>query len=491
MKLKIYNTLSRSKQEVTPISGDTIRMYSCGLTVYDFAHIGNLRKYVFDDLLRRTLKYFGYKVKWVMNITDVGHLTSDQDEGEDKIEKGARKEGKSAFEIAEFYKQAFIDNLKKLNIDMPDVLPSATGHIKEQIELISKLESRGFVYKTDDGIYFDTSKLDDYGKLARLDKENLQEGARIEINPQKKNPTDFALWKFSYPQGRDFDQNVDDQSKRRQMEWPSPWGLGFPGWHVECSAMSTKYLGQPFEIHTGGVDHINIHHTNEIAQSEAAEGKELARYWVHSEHLLENGKKMAKSDGHFIRLMDLEERGFDPVDLRFFYLRSHYRSKIDFSYQSLEGSRSARRKIVDFCLSLESGEIEGEDLFYREKMNEFDEALSDDLNTPRALEVIFTTITEAANKSFRGAFAKKFFEKIDEVLALDLFKNPFESIGFSGSKEILIASSFEQEVAEISKEMALRKEQGDFFASDELRAKLVNMGYVVEESQKQIKIYKK
>jgi len=476
---------------VAPISGDTIRMYSCGLTVYDYAHIGNLRKYVFDDLLRRTLEYFNYKVKWVMNVTDVGHLTGDQDEGEDKVEKGARREGKSAFEIVKFYEKIFLEDLKKLNIKMPDVLPRATEHIDEQIELIKKLEQKGFTYKIDDGIYFDTSKLSDYGKLASLDKENLKEGARVGINLQKKNPTDFALWKFSYPQGRDFDQNTDDESKRRQMEWPSPWGLGFPGWHVECSAMSTKYLGQPFEIHTGGVDHINVHHTNEIAQSEAAEGRDLAKYWVHSEHLLENGRKMAKSDGHFIRLVDLEQRGFEALDLRYFYLRSHYRSKIDFSFELLEGARTARRKISDFCLMLSEDSLEGEEEFYKNKINDFNEALSDDLNTPKALEVIFTTIAQAEGRSFKGIHAKNFFLKIDEVLALDLFKSSFENVGTFGEKEILISLPYPQDVFQIAKEIALKKQQKDFESSDNLRAKLVNMGYAVEESQKQIKIYKK
>ena len=327
----------------SPLDDNLIRIYTCGLTVYDFAHIGNLRKYIFDDLLKRTLEAVGFKVKHVMNITDVGHLTSDADLGEDKIEKGAKREHKSAWEIAKFYEKKFIEDLKQLNVELPDVICRATEHIDDQIALIKVLEEKGFTYKTADGIYFDSSKLPDYGKLASLDKENLLEGVRVEKNPEKKNPTDFALWKLSASQG----------TQKRDMEWPSPWGVGFPGWHIECSAMSTKYLGQPFEIHTGGVDHIAVHHTNEIAQSEAAFGKPLAKYWVHSEHLLENGHKMAKSAGHFIRLQDLREKGFNPLDFRYFCLMAHYRTKLNFSWESLGAARSSLGKIRAFARSLD------------------------------------------------------------------------------------------------------------------------------------------
>ncbi|MCX6809459.1 MAG: cysteine--tRNA ligase [Candidatus Berkelbacteria bacterium] len=464
----IFNTLTRQKEEIKPIEGDTIRIYSCGLTVYDYAHIDNLRKYIFDDLLKRALIYFGYKVKHVMNITDVGHLTSDEDEGEDKIEKGATREGKSAYEIAKFYEKAFVEDLKKLNILLADEMPRATENIKEQIDLIKKLEEKGFTYKTSDGIYFDTSKLSDYGKLARLDIENLKEGIRVEKNPEKKNPTDFALWKLSVPKGghpeaiaegspANAGQSViasGAKQSRRQMEWPSPWGVGFPGWHLECSAMSTKFLGQPFEIHTGGVDHIPVHHTNEIAQSEAAFDKPLAKYWVHSEHLLEDGHKMAKSAGHFIRLQDLEEKGYSPLDFRYLCLSAKYRSKLDFSYKSLGAAKVARRKINDaYNLAKPSttklhpaGGVWSKGC---------DQALSDDLDTPRALAFIFDNLSK---------FSKENFEKMDEVLAiLEKFTVP-------------------EEVEKLVADRQKARDQKDFKKSDEIRSQIKKKGFLVEDS---------
>lgn len=488
MKLKIFNTMGRALEEVEPIDGDVIRIYSCGLTVYDYAHIGNLRKYVFDDLLSRALHYFGYKVKWVMNITDVGHLTSDADEGEDKIEKGAKREGKDAFEIARFYEKAFLDDIAKLNIKLPDVLPRATDHIDEQVAIIKSLESKGFTYKTTDGIYFDTSRLPDYGKLANLDIENLKEGARVEKNQQKKSPTDFVLWKFSYPEGRELDTTRGDSASRRQMEWPSSWGIGFPGWHLECSAMSTKYLGQPFEIHTGGIDHIPVHHTNEIAQSEASEGKPLAKYWVHSEHLLENGKKMAKSQGHFIRLKDVQERGFDPLDLRFFYLRAHYRSKIDFSWESLEGASRSRERILNFVSHLSEGKSEGEEDFFASALKEFEVAISEDLNTPRALEVIFETISSSNTKGFTGHHAKHFFQKVEQILAIGLFtRNAREILVENGKKVLLVGDANEETIGKII-QMSQEKTAKNYDQSDRLRSELSEAGYRIEETLDSFKI---
>lgn len=471
MRIKIYNTLGRKLEDIEPVSGDEIGMYSCGLTVYDYAHIGNLRKYVFDDLLRRSLIYFDYKVKWVMNVTDVGHLASDADEGEDKIEKGAKREGKDAFEIAKFYEKAFIKDISKLNIKMPDILCRATEHIDDQVKLIQALEEKGFTYKTSDGVYFDTSKLKDYGKLAGLDIENLREGIRVEKNPEKKNPTDFALWKFS-PQG-----------EKRQMEWGSPWGVGFPGWHIECSAMSVKYLGQPFAIHTGGVDHIPIHHTNEIAQSEAAFGKPLAKYFVHSEHLLEEGRKMAKSDGHFIRLKDVKERGFDPLDLRFFYLRAHYRTKIDFSWDNLEGARNARFRIVDFALKLEDTENEGENEYFIKVTEEFDKAIADDLDTPKALDVIFSAITEANKRGFNGSGAKSFIEKIDSILAIGLSGAKIVGRAVEGGKSIRSEAGISEHILELADRMSSEKASKNYEKSDEIREEIASKGYSVEENQ--------
>jgi len=453
VKLKIFNTLTRQKEEVKPLEDNLVRIYSCGLTVYDYAHIGNLRKYIFDDLLRRTLLYFGYRVKQVMNITDVGHLTSDEDEGEDKIEVGARREKRSAWEIAKFYEKVFISDLKKLNILLPDEMPRATENIKEQIELIKILEEKGFTYKTSDGIYFDTSKLKDYGKLARLDLGGLKEGCRIEKNPEKKNLSDFALWKFSKKIGE------------RQMEWPSPWGVGFPGWHLECSAMSVKFLGQPFEIHTGGVDHIAVHHTNEIAQSEAAEGKPLAKYWVHCEHLLENGHKMSKSAGHFIRLQDLEEKGFSPLDFRFLCLQAHYRSKLNFSWQALKGAREARRKINNVYNSAgKSGDI---------SLKNFDKFLSDDLDTPKALAFIFENL---------ASFGREEFEKIDSVLGI------LEKFKVKKADGLILVGEISKEVVDLAKERNLARLNKDFAKSDALRKKIEGLGFVVEDSKEGTKI---
>jgi len=471
MKIKIYNTLGRKLEDIEPVSGDEIGMYSCGLTVYDYAHIGNLRKYVFDDLLRRSLVYFDYKVKWVMNVTDVGHLTSDADEGEDKIEKGAKREGKDAFEIAKFYERAFVEDIKKLNIEMPDVFCRATEHIDDQVRLIQTLEEKGFTYKTSDGVYFDTSKLKDYGKLAGLDIENLREGVRVEKNPEKKNPTDFALWKLS-PQG-----------EKRQMEWDSPWGVGFPGWHIECSAMSVKYLGQPFAIHTGGVDHIPVHHTNEIAQSEAAAGKPLARYFVHSEHLLEEGRKMAKSEGHFIRLKDVEERGFDPLDLRFFYLRAHYRTKIDFSWNNLEAAKNARSRIIDFALKLEDIENEEENEYFKGVIEKFNGAIANDLDTPKALEVLFNSITEANKRGFRGRGAKEFLKKIETVLAIGILKGEVTERGVEVGKSIRAEAGVSEPVFDLAIRMAEEKANNNYEKSDEIRNKIIEEGYLVEETE--------
>ncbi|MBI5465966.1 MAG: cysteine--tRNA ligase, partial [Candidatus Kerfeldbacteria bacterium] len=288
LPLKLYNTLGRKKQEFKPLKPGEVGLYTCGPTVYAAPHLGNLRTYIFEDLLKRTLQVDGFRVKHVMNITDVGHLTSDADEGEDKMEKGAAREGKTVWEIAEHYTDIFKQNLQSLNVLAPDVWCKATDHIPEQIELIRKIEANGFTYQTSDGVYFDTAKLKDYGRLAKLDIKGLKARARVEMNPAKKHPTDFALWKFSPP------------DKKRQMEWPSPWGVGFPGWHIECSAMSMKYLGETFDIHCGGIDHIPVHHPNEIAQSEAATSKPLARWWLHGEFLVVDAKRMGKSEDNFL-----------------------------------------------------------------------------------------------------------------------------------------------------------------------------------------------
>lgn len=459
MKLKIYNTLTRSKEEVEPIVEDTIRVYSCGLTVYNYAHIGNLRKYIFDDVLKRTLVFLGYKVKHVMNITDVGHLTSDEDEGEDKIEKGAKRENKSASDIARFYEKAFIRDLKALNIELPDAMPRATEHIKEQIELVEKLEQGGYTYKTSDGVYFDTSKFKDYGKLAGLQNQDQLEGARVTKNEEKKNPTDFALWKLS-----------SSQEGKREMEWESPWGVGFPGWHLECSAMATKILGQPFEIHTGGVDHIGVHHTNEIAQSEAAEGKPLAKYFVHSEHLLQDGRKMAKSDGRFLRLEDLTKKGFSPLDFRYLCLQSHFQSKLDFGWQSLEGAKAARRKINQFYWRLKE---DGEKEDAKDIIGEFTKYISDNLDTVKALTVVFDVINKTEKGTIKESKARVFLQKADEVLQI-----------------LEQETEIPREIIDLSKERDEARASGDYQKADELRGEIESKGYLVEDSGDQSRVQK-
>ena len=332
--LKIFNSLSRQIEEFKPLNSSFVGFYTCGPTVYSFAHIGNFRTYITADLLIRVLKYNGYEVKYIMNLTDVGHLTGDNsgdaDTGEDRMEKTAKKEGKTAWEVAEFYTQAFLNDYKALRLIEPEQFVKATDHIKEQIGLICILEEKGYAYKISDGIYFDTSKFKNYGQLSSLDQ--IREGARVEINPEKKNPRDFALWKFSFPEGRPFDSARDDEASLRQMECDSPWGIGFPGWHIECSAMSMKYLGETFDIHVGGMDIKETHHPNEIAQSEAATGKKFVNYWVHGAFILVNGEKMSKSKGNLYRVYDLEKEGYDPMSLRYLYLQTHYRKAVSYTH---------------------------------------------------------------------------------------------------------------------------------------------------------------
>lgn len=331
--MKLYNTLTRQIEELKPLNPQIVKIYTCGPTVYDYAHIGHWFNYVRMDILIRALKCNDFDTKWVMNITDVGHLVSDADEGEDKLEKGARREGKTAWEIADFYTQDFFAGMRQLNMLEPDHIVKATDHIPEQIKLIQQLERKGYTYVIDDGVYYDTSKFKHYADFARLDLDEQQVGGRVSPNPQKRYPADFALWKFS-PEGH-----------KRDMEWDSPWGKGFPGWHIECSAMSMKYLGETLDIHTGGIDHIPVHHTNEIAQSEAATGKRFANYWFHSNHITINGEKISKSLGNGIRLQEVIDRGIDPLAVRLHVLESHYRSQSRFSWESLD---AAQNRLQDF-----------------------------------------------------------------------------------------------------------------------------------------------
>ena len=463
--MKIYNTLTRQVDELQPLNPPVVTIYTCGPTVYDYAHIGHWFTYVRWDTLIRTLKAAGFKPKWVMNITDVGHLVSDADEGEDKLEKGARREGKTAWEVAKFYTDDFLDGMRALNILTPDEMPRATEHIAEQIELIKKLEEKGYTYTTSDGVYYDTSKFEGYAAFARLDLDDLQEGARVAINPEKRNPTDFALWKFS------------PKDRQRDMEWDSPWGKGFPGWHIECSAMSMKYLGETLDIHTGGIDHVPVHHTNEIAQSEAATGKRFALMWMHSNHVLINDQKISKSLGNGIRITDIVEKGYDPMVLRLHILESHYRSQSKFSWESLESAKNRLQNIRAFAdlrfntVAYEEGSdlVPVQGLKLDHAWGEIMEALTNDLNTPIALERLSGLIDQANIYGIDNNAKQKFedfLSKLDMVLGLRLL----ESSDITDEQKQLIA---EREEARKIK---------DWAKSDELRDVLAKQGIAVRDT---------
>ncbi len=454
--VKLYNTLSKKKEDFKPLKKE-VGLYTCGPTVYDYAHIGNLRAYIFEDILKRTLYYNNYKVKHVMNITDVGHLTSDEDTGEDKIEKSAKEKKKTAWDIANYYTDAFKKDLEDLNIIPPDVYVKATETIEEQINLIKTLEKKGFTYQIKDGIYFDTSKLRDYGELANLKKVDLRPGARVEIK-EKKNPTDFALWKFSKPE------------EKRQMEWNSPWGRGFPGWHTECVAMSHKYLGIPFDIHCGGVDHICVHHTNEIAQSKAAFGENLSRIWMHGEFLNLKDEKMSKSKGGFVTLNSLKKENISPLSYRYLILGTHYRSPVNFSKDSAESAESGLKNLQKRISELESGTGDVSP-YYRER---FLNAINDDLNTPKALETIWVLIKD---DSLSDKIKRATVESFDRVLGLKLKDDRPEKI-------------IPKEIDVLAKEREKARQKKDFAKADDIREKIKKRGYLIEDVESGYKIKK-
>ncbi|KWI80583.1 cysteine--tRNA ligase [Burkholderia ubonensis] len=398
MPLALYDTWSRTLRPFAAIRDDHVGLYCCGPTVYDHAHIGNLRTYVFEDILRRALTRNGHEVRHVVNITDVGHLTSDADDGEDKMEKGSRRTGQSAWEIAAHYTDAFKADWRALNLLEPSIWCRATDHIAEQIAFIEEIERAGYVYRTDDGLYFDTSKQDDYGFLARLDRVGLQAGKRVAVGA-KRNATDFALWKFS------------PAEVRRQMEWDSPWGRGFPGWHIECSAMSAKYLGVWFDIHCGGEDHVAVHHSNEIAQTEAAHGTRLANFWMHGHFLTLDASKMSKSSGDFVRLQTLRDRNVDPLAYRYLCLTAHYRSKLNFNWTSLDASQTALNRLRQLYSGWPGGGSADPAFVAR-----FDAEVDQDLNMPRALAVLW----ELVKSNLPPSTLKATVENFDAVLGLKL-----------------------------------------------------------------------
>jgi len=456
--LKLFNTLTKKKEVFKPLKNKKVGLYTCGPTVYWYAHIGNLRTYIFEDILKRTLEYNGYKVKHIMNITDVGHLTSDADTGEDKIEKGAKREKKTVWEIAQFYTNAFKKDIKRLNIKPPNAWTRATDYIKKQIDFIKILEKKGYTYKISDGIYFDTSKIKDYGKLIGKKKVKLKFGARIGKVKGKKNITDFALWKFS------------PKDKKRQMEWPSPWGKGFPGWHTECVVMAVEKLGIPFDIHCGGIDHIPIHHTNEIAQAEAIFGKNLAKFWLHGEFLILKEGRMGKSEGNIIILDDLIKKGFDALAYRYLCLGAHYRSKLTFSWEALKTAQNSLNhlyeKIQEIYLSRENKKSDSFQKKFINYKKKFLSLINDDLNTPLALAFIWKIIK---NKKISPKIKTDLLFDFDKVLGLNLNK----------VKKIKIP----QKVKNLVKKRERYRKEKNWEMADKIRQKIENLGYKVEDTK--------
>jgi len=455
--------MSRSVELFQPIESGKVGMYTCGPTVYNYAHIGNLRTYLFEDLLKRTLLYAGYQVKHVMNITDVGHLTGDGDEGEDKIEKMAHKTGKTVWEIADFYTKAFFKDYDALNIIHPDVVCKATDHIKEMIALIVRLQEGGHTYLSGGNVYFDISSIPDYGKLARLKLDDLQDASRedVFVDGNKRNPKDFVLWFTKSKFGE------------QAMMWDSPWGRGFPGWHIECSAMSMKYLGEHFDIHCGGIDAIPVHHTNEIAQSEAATGKTWVDYWLHGEFLLDDRGKMSKSNGEFLTLSVLQEKGYDPMDYRYFCLGGHYRSQLKFSYTALDSAREARKGVVsriEDLLAAGAKQVPIASEAGKTMQAEFASHITNDLNSPRALADVWGVLKhEGLSVDEKYSLLLDF----NRVLGLELDKvEPKKDNGPVGDAKAL---------ALLDARTAAKKAK-DWASADRIRAELDAMGYVVKDT---------
>ncbi len=455
--LTLFNTLSRKKETFKPITPSFVKLYTCGPTVYNYAHIGNLRTYIFEDILKRVLLYNDFHVQHVMNITDVGHLTSDADTGEEKMELASRREGKSAWQLAEFYTNEFRKDIERLNILLPNVWCKATDHIKEQVELVKQLETKGFAYIIPaDGVYFDTNKFKEYGKMAKLDIEGLRAGARVDIVEGKRNPTDFALWKFS------------PQDQKRQMEWPSPWGIGFPGWHIECSAMSMAHLGDHFDIHCGGIDHIQVHHTNEIAQTEAVTGKKWVNWWMHGEFLILDKEKMSKSAGEFLTLQSVIDRGYDPVVYRYFTLNAQYRSKLNFSWEALDGSKNAWNNLQDKIKEFRSHHSTKESSSSSKHKDVFLMAINDDLNMPLALSVLWAVVKDET----LGAHERlTLLEDFDRVFGLGI-------AGVAAAQAVPL----EPHLKALIDERAKARKSRDFARSDVLRKQLLEHDIIVEDS---------
>ena len=461
MDLNIYNTLTRKKEKFNPISKDEVRMYSCGPTVYYFAHIGNLRAYLFMDSLRRVLKYNNYNIKHAMNITDVGHLVSDADEGEDKMLKASKRENKDPYEIAEFYMNAFLKDLELLNIDKPEIICRATEHIKEMEEYVKEIIANGYAYESENTIYFDTSKLDKYGVLSNKNADEQKAGARVEFDKEKRNATDFALW-IKAPENH-------------LMKWNTFWGECYPGWHIECSAMSRKYLGEQFDIHTGGIDHIPIHHENEIAQSKGATGKIPANYWMHCDFLQVNGGKMSKSLNNLYTLKDLIEKGYSPLDYKMFNFSSHYRNKINFTWEAMDAAKASLKRLKQGYITHKNGTQEVLDKEIEEYKEKFLSAINDDLNMPQAMSVVWEIIKNP-KKSYK--FAEVLIE-FDKVLGLEIDKEDNNNI-----------EEIPEDIAEIIAKREQARKEKNWKLSDELRDTLNQKGYNVTDGKDGMKVEK-
>lgn len=461
-KVYVYNTFTRNKDEFVPYREGNVGIYTCGPTVYNFAHIGNLRTYIFEDVLKKSFEYLGYKVKHVMNVTDVGHLQSDSDEGEDKMTLGAKRENKTPWEIARFYEDAFFEDCKKLNIKRPTVACRATEHISDMINLIKVLEEKGYTYTSNGNVYFEIEKFPNYFELAQLSMEELEAGSRVEVDVNKKNPLDFVLW------------FTNSKFTNHIMEWDSPWGVGFPGWHLECSAMSMKYLGERIDIHCGGVDHIPVHHTNEIAQSEGALGHKWVNYWMHGEFLVIDGGKMSKSSGDFLTVTRLIEEGFSPLDYRYFCLLSRYRKQLMFRFDSLKEAQNSLNKLKN-RVSVILKAVNETETIDNQKMDDFKEKfateLSDDLNIANAVTVLFDVLKDAELNSKEKV---SLIEDFDKVLCLDLFKEEVAAVRTDLDVDLINKLIAERTEARKNKEWA---------KSDEIRNKLAEMNIEIVDTK--------
>ena len=459
--LKLYNTLTKAKETFEPIDkkNKVVSIYSCGLTVYNYAHIGNMRTYIFMDTLRKVLKYNGYKLKHVMNITDVGHLTSDADEGEDKMSKSAKEQNMSVYDIAEKYTMAYMSDFEKLNIEDTEYLVKATEHIREMEEYVQQIIANGYAYETSKGIYFDTSKLESYGELSKVNLEGQKSGARIEVDEEKRNPLDFAIWIKS--------------PKEHIMKWDSFLGECYPGWHIECSAMSKKYLGEVFDIHTGGVDHIPIHHENEIAQSRGATGKNPAKTWMHVEFLLINNGKMSKSLQNVYTVSDLEEKGIEPLAFRYFTFSSNYGNKLNFTWDAINSAQTALNRLREATKLQKNGEAKVSENKVNEYKQRFLEAINDDINMPIAMAILW----EVAKEQDKSKQYYDLLMEFEKVTSLDLDKE-------------IEKDNFSKEIQEILEERKIARDNKDFIKSDELRDKLKLLGYIVMDSKEGQKLKK-